>query len=345
MQLPITGHPLHTRSLTLELAPREDGRLAARGTLLDLRKHGVLPMLGELQTAGIIHHMWLALALDPATRVLEGVEAGQPAVAFEPSPETGGECCRDPIDRLRALLGERVDAGFATRLRREIGGPRGCSHILTLFQLAASAFARALDLEEAAGALALRKEGEGIFKRSLLLDGFLGADGALEISVQMSDFHTTPRARVARPEERLARQDEVRVLARVDLAGPRLAELQGAERSRAAPGLGATPWRDLGPELAALAGLPLLSGLASELLRRFGERPERRLLLDALLSLAPGFIQCAPPLLDYRVPGAGQRSPAAARALGIGGLPDSCYMWRRGGPLDLHPRTSARRPG
>jgi hypothetical protein len=344
LQLAVAGHPLHTRSLTLEVQPREDGRLLARGAILDLRKQGVLPMRGELQTAGIIHHMWLDLVLDPATRALLGVEAGQPAVAFEPSPETGGECCRDPIHRLRALVGDRIDAGFATRLRREIGGPRGCSHILTLFQLAASALSRALDLEEDSGAGPLRKAGESLFKRSLFLDGFVTADGGLEIAVQLSDFHTAPRARAARPDERLARWDEVRVLARADLERQRLSQVRAAERSRAAPELGPAPWLDRTPEVEDLAGLPLLSGLGSELLRRLGARPELRLLLEALLSLAPGFIQCVPPLLDYRFAAKGKPSPEQARALGIGGLPDSCYMWRRGGALDRETRPPPARP-
>jgi hypothetical protein len=34
LQLPVAGQPLHTRSLTLELEPRDDGRLRLRGTLL-----------------------------------------------------------------------------------------------------------------------------------------------------------------------------------------------------------------------------------------------------------------------------------------------------------------------
>jgi hypothetical protein len=289
-------------------------------------------MPGELQTAGIIHHMWLELDLDPGTRELAGVEAGQPAVAFEPSAATGGECCRDPIHRLRALVGRRIDSDFATALRREIGGPRGCSHILTLFQLAASAAARALDLEQAAPAGAPREVGENAFKRSLLLDGLLAADGALEIAVHLSDFHTAPRARVTRPPERLARHDEVRALARIEMRGPRLTSLRAGGRSRTPGEAGA--WRDLAPELEGLAGMPVLSGLAAELLRRFGARPDLRLLLDALLNVAPGFIQCAPPLLDPIFSGAGrERSTDAARALGIGGLPDSCYMWRRGGAL------------
>ena len=118
------------------------------------------------------------------------------------------------------------------------------------------------------------------------------------------------------------------------MQGPRLASLRAADRSRTARAAGEGAWRDLATELEGLAGLPVLSGLAAELLRRFGARPELRLLLDALLSVAPGFIQCAPPLLDpIFAAGGGERATSAARALGIGGLPDSCYMWRRGGAL------------
>jgi hypothetical protein len=70
-----------------------------------------------------------------AQKVLKDFVARRPAVAFEPSATTRGESCRDPVDRIRALAGTRLDDAFARRLGEEIGGPRGCSHVLTLAHL------------------------------------------------------------------------------------------------------------------------------------------------------------------------------------------------------------------
>ena len=61
-------------------------------------------------------------------------------------------------------------------------------------------------------------------------------------------------------------------------------------------------------------------------------------MLDALLQLAPGFVQCTPALSDRmfdRVKSDDTQSVSHGmpRFLASGGGTDSCYVWRRGGPL------------
>jgi len=66
-----------------------------------------------------------------------------------------------------------------------------------------------------------------------------------------------------------------------------------------------------------------------ELLRRLDVVPPRPPVRDALLMLAPTLVQCLAALADRLLSLAG-----ANRSLtGLGGLPDSCYMWRRDGAL------------
>src|SRR5262245_51940015 len=124
MHLDHRGHPLHSRALSVTLSQRADGRLDARAALLDLRKRGFVPVGGELQSSGIIHHMLLDAIVDPATARLEKISAAQPSVAFEPSPASKGESCRDLAWRVEALAGATLDDGFAKRAGIEIGGPR-----------------------------------------------------------------------------------------------------------------------------------------------------------------------------------------------------------------------------
>ncbi len=338
MSSPTAAEPLHTRSLTLELRARGDGSLAVRGEVLDLRKRGLVPLPGSLQLPGVIHRMELEAAVDPATRRVLRLESRQPVVAFEPSQATGGESCRDPAGALRALVGETLDGAFVQRLSEVYGGPRGCTHLLTLARLLASGSARALDLEARLGAPA-RRDGERVLRRVLVLDGFERADGTMLLALQLSDVHLRPLQEVeSAPDalDRLASLSELRVSAALDLATTALRELRAEERTRTRGAL-AAPFRDRSDELRELVGTPLMAGLGAALVRRFGHAPEHALLLEALLNLAPGYVQCVAAVSDLFLPG----GPSAAT---LGARPDSCFLWRSGGSLQAGRRPARSEP-
>jgi Protein of unknown function (DUF2889) len=334
MLLDLHGHPLHTRSLSIALTQRADGRLDVSGELLDLRKCGFVPVAGDLQPSGVVHHMTLAGVVDPATLVLHELSAGQPAVAFEASAVTRGESCRDPIDRVRALAGARLDDGFARRLGDEIGGPRGCSHVLTLAHLLGGTVPWAV-ARKRGRAQGLHRPGERVFRRDVIVDGVGPSGGGLELGLQLTDLYLAPAAPLARPMDRFASAHEVRALAAVDLGRYAFGAVRVAERRRDAATLDA-PWRDRTDVGEALAGLSLARGVSVALRERFADRPDDQALLDGLLMLAPALIQVFAALSDGW--------PALAQGegwlLGMGGRPDSCWMWRSGGPLQ-----AARAPG
>jgi hypothetical protein len=339
MDLCVRGHPLHSRSLSVTLAQRADGRLDVFGEILDLRKRGFVPVAGDLQPSGIVHQMQLRGVVAPETARLESLSAAQPAVAFEPSALTKGESCRDPIGRIQALAGAPLDRGFAKRWLSEVGGPLGCSHILTLGQLLASTVAWALERDRAC-APAARRAGERVYRRDLVIDGCAVAGGDLELSLQLTDLHFAPSPALARPIERLGAELEIRALATVAMDGMQLAGIEAAERRRTRAELADAPWRDHTQALAPLLGQKLASGVGGALVRRFGEDPEARPLLDLLLNLTPGLYQCMAALSETW-PLAAMRSQSS---MGMGGIPDSCFMWRRGGALDLA-REAERRAG
>ena len=70
MRLEIDGEPIHVRAQSVVVHAREDGRLDARGSLLDLRTRGFLPVGGSMQGMGIIHHMELAWIVEPTGAVV-----------------------------------------------------------------------------------------------------------------------------------------------------------------------------------------------------------------------------------------------------------------------------------
>ncbi len=332
MRLDAHGHPLHTRALSVTLARRADGRLDAHADLLDLRKRGFVPVGGDLQPAVIVHHMMLDGVVDPATAVLESLAVRQPHVAFEPSVTTGGESCRDPADRMAALAGARLDAGWSARLSAEIGGPRGCSHVLTLGQLLGSSVAWAL--AHAPAGEAPQRAGERVFRRDVIVDGCEPAEGEVALALQLTDLFWAPAPPRARAMDRFAAVHEVRALVAVDLARYVFGAIRAAERRRVAATLADAPWVDRSADVAGLAGLGLGRGVSAAILARFAAAPDDGPLRDALLMLAPALIQVMAALSEAW--------PAVARAqgwvVGMGGRPDSCWMWREGGAL-LRART------
>jgi hypothetical protein len=326
------GLPVHTRTLVVEAFHVAGSRVHLEGVILDLRKVGFVPTAGDLQTAGFIHHMKLALELDPVSARIERVETAQPTVAFEPGPASGGDCCRDPAPRLQALVGERLDGGFPRRLAAVFGGPLGCSHLLTLAQLVGSSAPHVLTDAR----LDARAPGERIARRSLFLDGFEQPDGALAVAIQLSEFRLRPSGEVALPLDRLDRQHEVRVLARLDRELATLVHLDAAERERSVETLDSARWRSRREDVAPLEGGPALRGLAARVLAALGDDPANARLRDALLNLAPGVIQCLAAFshrLVARFAGAGATPVRLPRELSVGGYPDSCWMWRSDGPM------------
>lgn len=344
----VEGSPIHTRALEIDVARAEDGLLRATGTILDLRKFGFVPTGGELQTSGFIHHMSLDARIDPSTSVLESIEPAQAVVAFEAGPRTGGESCRDSTFRLRGLAGTRLDDAFSKTLAATYGGALGCSHLLTLAHLLAATVPKAIAWEDEARAArpAPRARGERILKRSLTLDGFdLDGGASLDVAMQLNDVFTAPFALVDRPLDRFDRQHEVRVLARVDMKDASLASIRAWERERTGAPLPAGGWRSRDGVLGPLVGGPAIYGLGRSVRAHLGEDPAHATLRDTLQHFAPGLIQCLAAFAHRMVEGGGGSGPGEEPSiLQLGGLPDSCYIWRAGGP-GMRMREEAQRSG
>jgi hypothetical protein len=328
MRLDARGTPLHSRALTIVVARRAEGGLAVEGTLVDVRKRGFVPVAGDLQGSGLIHHMRLLATATADGDRLESIVADQPSVAFEPTATTAGESCRDPIRAVEALAGAPIDAELARRTSTALGGPRGCSHLLTLAHLLGATLLSVRPRLAAVPSPGWRP-GERIFRRDLVVDGSEPAAGVVQLAAQLTDLAFVPAPARARPMARFGAAYELRALADVEWPGLAVRALAVADRSRAPDTLDVATWASRDDAVADLAGLRLGGGAASTLLARFGDAADRPL-LDTLLMLAPALIQCAAALSDpwaalYRT------NPSE---IALGGLPDSCYMWRRDGALD-----------
>lgn len=349
-----SGLPLHTRALTVIVSRDVDGGYHAQGDVIDLRKNGCVPSVDDVQPAGIIHAMKIGIDLDPATLRMDRIVVEQPFVAVEPSAATGGESCRDPAPRLVAMAGERLDAEFNRKLSAGFGGPLGCSHLLTSFQLMASCvpLAMAREKERALREGTATAPGTRFFRRSLYIDGQLLPDATIDVVVQSTDTYTRPPSPGNRGFERLVRVHEVKCFAGVERKRFGLERLEVVERERdpdRKPAANAPdddilddPWTSHTDFFAPFVGHPMIPGMARRIFDRIGDDPAKHALKDALLQLAPGFIQISAALMDQGVLrrrfAQREAEPASPSVSGIGGMPDSCYMWRRNSPYTLSRR-------
>ncbi|MCP3987309.1 MAG: DUF2889 domain-containing protein [bacterium] len=339
------GQPVHTRTLVIEIIRQDAQTLRAEGEILDLRKCGFVPGAGDLQTAGFIHQMKITAWLNPEDRIIRRLVVEQPKVAYEPDEEaTRGECCRDPAPRLQAMVGSRFDTGFGARLREVFAGPLGCSHLLTLGQLMSGMIPGCLDRETeiAPKGLSERRDGELLFKRTLTLDGLIAGEAQMDVAAQMTDYDMTPRGRVKETFDRLARQHEVHVHARVDLTENTLLALDASERLRSWATFGEESWTPASERVAPLVGGPALRGFSREVIRQIGDAPEAAPLRDVLLNLGPCLIQCFAATSIRWIARLNRQDRARDAASEpsdepdltmTGGLPDSCYVWRSDGGM------------
>lgn len=336
MPLEIVGEPVHTRCLSVLLRQGEGESIEFQADILDLRKAGLMALAGRIATAGIIHKMELRGSFEASTGSIEKIDWTQSHVMHEANRATRGECCRDPMDRLKGLIGTRLGAGFAADLKSCFGGPLGCTHVNTLFQEISAFVARLADLRRREPDMARHDPGERIASRSVFFDAFLPDPSLADptegtsrttLSVRLADIHFGALDEAGR--ETLFLHDEVRLLAGVDIAGWQLNEAEGRERSRRGPVCGDAPWQSRDEALVEFPGRSLGGGMTRFCLDQFADQPEDALLQSALLALAPGMTQVGVVLSDTLTPS------TSAAAGGISALagPGPCYMLRAEGPL------------
>jgi hypothetical protein len=277
-----------------------------------------------MQGMGIIHHMELGWIVDPATETIETFTPAQPTVAFEASPETAGESCRDPIDRVAALRNVPLDAGFGRTLREQIGGPLGCSHLVTLAHFMAAGVQAGLG-RELSPARSTPTPGETLFRRDLVFEGHEPTPGRVAMGMRLGDLHWNAVGPGPLAPARFALHHELAARLDVDLWPGSL-----VHRVRTAERFAGVAWTDRSALLSALDGLGLARGASGEIRERLGDTEATRPWREALLMLAPALVQCRAAHPDAWQ----EKVRATERHPGLTAIPDSCFMWRAGGALE-----------
>jgi len=301
----VIGDPVHLRGLEIRLGPEIRGRRELSGRIRDRRQQGFTFTGGRVVGPGPVHDMSARLELDVASGRFSAASGAMALPAFRGSAATAFESCRDTLPNLAGLQGVAVDGTLVASVRAAIGRERGCYHLTNLV-LSMLPVARAA----AAGGVAA----EAGLTRNLEIAVTELAPGAVR-------FHGLLYER-----EDAVRERRARLAFEVQRSEMRLARVS-AER---APDLAPAP--DLA---AALEGAALLAGFSAVAQQRLGAAANATEVLDLALALNAVVTQA------FVVVSAEQEgeAPRENRAAG------TCYMWRRGGPLEALPSGRLAGPG
>lgn len=115
---------IHTRELKLATYPHTDGRVVVHGILLDKRYIPIFDVTGAVKQPGIIHHIDVKLMVAPDPLRIEIAEADMIHVSLDD--------CKKTLDTVEQLNGIEVRSGFSGKVRKIMGGKKGCTHLCHL---------------------------------------------------------------------------------------------------------------------------------------------------------------------------------------------------------------------
>jgi len=118
------GEKLHTRNIEVTIYDYDGQRIIAEGFFKDDRFQETHLITGETFPRGAIHHMAIRLLVNSSNFLIEDIEVDLLSVPRQ--------VCLETIDCLAPLKGLAVTKGFTSKVKKLVGGTKGCTHLLEL---------------------------------------------------------------------------------------------------------------------------------------------------------------------------------------------------------------------
>ncbi|HTQ01893.1 MAG TPA: DUF2889 domain-containing protein [Casimicrobiaceae bacterium] len=114
---------LHLRRIEMRGYRRDDGLYEIDGRVTDTKTQALRTWSGSVAAGTPIHDMWVRLVVDEDLLVHDIVAVS------DASPHT---VCREAVEPMQAIVGERIRAGWTNRVKAKLGGAKGCTHLMEL---------------------------------------------------------------------------------------------------------------------------------------------------------------------------------------------------------------------
>jgi len=115
---------VHERKLEMRTYPLKDDRLIVEGWLRDERLVPGYSWDGRPRSPGVVHWMCVRLLVVGWPLTILDAEAEMKTVPNELCPTTA--------ESVKRLIGLSIVSGFSGKVRKRLGGIRGCSHLMHL---------------------------------------------------------------------------------------------------------------------------------------------------------------------------------------------------------------------
>ncbi len=123
--------PVHQRAIEVKSYALEDGRLIVEGWLKDRRFADGFTWAGEKRPKGVVHWIGARLLIGGWPITIEAAEAEM--------LKTPHDLCPTTIDSIEKVVGLNIASGFTDRVKRLLGGTKGCIHLSHLVSAMGSA--------------------------------------------------------------------------------------------------------------------------------------------------------------------------------------------------------------
>jgi hypothetical protein len=113
---------VHNREILIRTSDLGEHTILVEGSLID---HRYQPMQKEeSEESELVHHMVVRLKVRGPSMLIEQAEAAMP---HHPRPE-----CPEMLPSIRNLEGFEIAPGYTMKVKKAIGGAKGCAHLTSL---------------------------------------------------------------------------------------------------------------------------------------------------------------------------------------------------------------------
>lgn len=115
---------IYTRAINISTWEYDAEKIVVEGFLRDDRYQDTHTITGETFPRGTLHHMSIRLLVNCSTLVIEDLDMELISVPRE--------VCRETMGFLAPVKGMTIARGFTARIKKLVGGPKGCAHVVEL---------------------------------------------------------------------------------------------------------------------------------------------------------------------------------------------------------------------
>jgi hypothetical protein len=118
------GRKIHARNIEISTYESDSENIIVEGILKEDRLIPVYHHSGEKHPPHTVHHMIIQMLIEPSSLTIKEIKVEM--------PQTPHGDCIQTSKSLQQLSGMRIAPGFISKVKKKLGGIKGCLHLTTL---------------------------------------------------------------------------------------------------------------------------------------------------------------------------------------------------------------------